>query len=107
MAADVIVDSKASYPAACNSLETLLVQESALDTLLPTVAEALIAKGVVLRCDTKTKTALSAKLPSDISTKIEDAQSADYDTEFLSLTLAVKAVADIHEAIAHINAHGS
>ncbi|KAI1468050.1 gamma-glutamyl phosphate reductase [Daldinia caldariorum] len=107
MAADVIVDSKTSYPAACNSLETLLVQESALNTLLPPVAEALIAKDVVLRCDTKTKAALSGKISSDVSTKIEDAQSADYDTEFLSLTLAVKAVADIHEAIAHINTHGS
>ncbi|KAI8966628.1 gamma-glutamyl phosphate reductase [Daldinia sp. FL1419] len=107
MAADVIVDSKTSYPAACNSLETLLVQESALSTPLPMVAEALITKGVVLRCDTKTKEVLSSKLSSELSTKLEDAQSADYDTEFLSLTLAVKAVTDINEAIAHINTHGS
>ncbi|KAI2639132.1 gamma-glutamyl phosphate reductase [Hypomontagnella submonticulosa] len=107
MAADVIVDSKTSYPAACNSLETLLVQESALNTVLPAAAEALIAKGVVLLCDAKTKTALASKLPSDLSAKLEDAKDVDYDTEFLSLTLAVKAVADIDEAIAHINTHGS
>ncbi|KAI1084973.1 gamma-glutamyl phosphate reductase [Whalleya microplaca] len=107
MAADVIVDSKTSYPAACNSLETLLVQESALQTLLPRTAESLIAKGVTLRCDAKVKAALTGKLSSDLSAKLGDAQDADYDTEFLSLTLAVKAVADIHEAIAHINEHGS
>ncbi|KAL7623070.1 glutamate-5-semialdehyde dehydrogenase [Parahypoxylon ruwenzoriense] len=107
MAVDVIVDSKTSYPAACNSLETLLVQESALYTLLPSTAEALMAKGVVLRCDAKTKAALTGKLSSELSTKLEDARDVDYDTEFLSLTLAVKAVSDIHEAIAHINTHGS
>ncbi|KAI1402990.1 gamma-glutamyl phosphate reductase [Hypoxylon fuscum] len=107
MAADVIVDSKTSYPAACNSLETLLVQESALTNVLPQVAEALVAKGVTLRCDAKSKAALTGKLSSDHSSKLEDAQDADFDTEFLSLTLAVKVVADVHEAIAHINNHGS
>ncbi|KAI0838717.1 gamma-glutamyl phosphate reductase [Hypoxylon sp. FL0890] len=107
MATDVIVDSKTSYPAACNSLETLLVQESALDSVLPSVAEALIAKGVILRCDAKIKATLVNKLPSDLSAKLEDAQDADFDTEFLSLTLAVKTVKDIHEAISHINTHGS
>ncbi|KAI1773364.1 gamma-glutamyl phosphate reductase [Hypoxylon cercidicola] len=107
MAADVVVDSKTSYPAACNSLETLLVQESALSSLLPPVAEALMAKGVVLRCDPKSKAALAGKLSSDLSSKLEDARDADFDTEFLGLTLAVKAVADVREAVAHINAHGS
>ncbi|KAI1389697.1 gamma-glutamyl phosphate reductase [Hypoxylon trugodes] len=107
VAVDVIVDSKTSYPAACNSLETLLVQESALETIFPQVAEALIAKGVVLRCDAKAKTALASKLSSDFSAKLEDAQDADFDTEFLSLTLAIKAVSDMYEAIAHINTHGS
>ncbi|RYP56621.1 hypothetical protein DL771_011742 [Monosporascus sp. 5C6A] len=107
MAADVIVDSKTSYPAACNSVETLLVQQPALESQFPVVAEALIAKGVVLRCDAKSKAALANKLSPDLSAKIEDAGDADYDTEFLSLTLAVKAVDGIEEAIGHINAHGS
>lgn len=111
MAVDVIVDSKTSYPAACNSLETLLVQESALDSLLPPVAEALLARDVVLRCDAKTKAALTASstLSSspDLIAKLEDARDADFDTEFLSLTLAVKSVADVGEAVAHVNAHGS
>ncbi|KAF2970245.1 hypothetical protein GQX73_g3306 [Xylaria multiplex] len=107
MAADVIVDSKTSYPAACNSLETLLVQQSAIETHLPSVADALITKGVVLRCDKATKEALAGKLSPDSAAKLEDATDADFDTEFLSLTLAVKAVADMDEAIAHINTHGS
>ncbi|KAI3325892.1 glutamate-5-semialdehyde dehydrogenase [Xylariaceae sp. AK1471] len=107
MASEVIVDSKTSYPAACNSLETLLVQTSAVETHLPSVADALIARGVVLRCDKTTKVALASKLSPELSAKLEDATDADFDTEFLSLTLAVKAVADVDEAIAHINIHGS
>ncbi|KAI1812369.1 glutamate-5-semialdehyde dehydrogenase [Poronia punctata] len=107
MAANVIVDSKTSYPAACNSLETLLVQRSALESLLPSVAEALIAKGVVLRCDAETKKVLVNKLPAESSAAVQDATDADFDTEFLSLTLAVKVVADVDEAVAHINVHGS
>ncbi|RYP01518.1 hypothetical protein DL764_006184 [Monosporascus ibericus] len=107
MAADVIIDSKTSYPAACNSVETLLVQGPALESQFPVVAGALIAKGVVLRCDAKSKAALANKLSPDLSAKIEDAGDADYDTEFLSLTLAVKTVDGLDEAIGHINAHGS
>ncbi|KAI1639018.1 gamma-glutamyl phosphate reductase [Biscogniauxia mediterranea] len=107
MAADILVDSKTSYPAACNSLETLLVQESALESLWPVAAEALLAKGVTLRCDAKAKAALTSKLSSDLSSKIEDAQDSDFDTEFLNLTLAVKTVSGVDEAVAHINIHGS
>ncbi|KAK7932140.1 hypothetical protein PG985_002852 [Apiospora marii] len=108
MAADVIVDSKTNYPAACNSLETLLVQESALDTLFPAAAEALLSKGVLLRCDAKSKTALGkTSFAAQHSDKIVDAKDADFDTEFLALELAVKTVSGLEEAVAHINTHGS
>ncbi|KAK4246761.1 Aldehyde/histidinol dehydrogenase [Corynascus novoguineensis] len=103
MAADVIVDSKTHYPAACNSLETLLVQESALTTHLPAVAAALAAKGVELRCDAQSKAAL-ARVPN---LSVTDATEADYSTEFLNLTLAVKTVPSLAEAITHINTYGS
>lgn len=106
LAAGVIVDSKTTYPAACNSLETLLVQESALETLLPVAAEALIAKGVTLHCDAKSKAAIVSKL-SSTDDKVVDAKDVDYDTEFLSLDLAIKTVSNIEEAIVHINTHGS
>lgn len=106
MAAAVAVDSKTSYPAACNSLETLLVDEGALDGVFPAVAEALLAKGVTLRCDARTKAAAS-KLSTTGGGKVEDAQDVDFDTEHLALVLAVKAVSGLDEAVAHINTHGS
>lgn len=106
MAADVVVDAKTSYPAACNALETLLVEEAALETLLPAATEALVAKGVTLRCDAKSKAVVLSKLPS-AADKVEDAQDVDYDTEHLALVLAVKTVSGLDEAIEHINTHGS
>ncbi|PNY24819.1 hypothetical protein TCAP_05242 [Tolypocladium capitatum] len=102
-AVDAVVDAKTSYPAACNSVETLLVQDTALLTVFPDVAAALAANGVALRCDPASK-AIISNIPG---ASIRDATAADFDTEFLSLTLAVKTVSTLDEAIAHINTHGS
>ncbi|KAG6123374.1 hypothetical protein E4U13_007290 [Claviceps humidiphila] len=103
-AVTAIVDAKTSYPAACNSVETLLVQESALNTSFPGVAAALTAKGVALRCDPASKAAL---LATPAASGIQDATEEDFHTEFLSLVLAVKTVSTLDQAIAHINTHGS
>lgn len=108
MAAAVAVDSKTSYPAACNSLETLLVDEGALEGVFPAVAEALLAKGVTLRCDARTKAAAGKLTVTGAGGgKVEDARDADFDTEHLALVLAVKVVSGVDEAVAHINEHGS
>ena len=102
-AAITIVDSKTSYPAACNAVETLIVQDTALSTIFPTVATALAEKGVTLKCDQPSKAAIESL---NIST-VENVQPEDYDTEHLSLTLAIKTVYSLGEAIKHINTHGS
>ena len=107
MAVDVIVDSKISYPAACNSVETLLVEEAALEPLLPRVAEALLAKGVALRCDARSKEVLSCKLAKSLAEILQPSEDSDFDTEHLSLVLAVKTTSTMEEAIDHINTHGS
>ena len=107
LAVRVVVDSKTSYPAACNSVETLLVEEAALQNVLPPVAEALLAKGVSLRCDANTKSALTLHLPKSSSAILQDAEASDFDTEHLSLVLAIKTVPGVTDAITHINNHGS
>ena len=126
MAVNVIVDAKCGYPAACNAVETLLVHEAALQTVLPPVAEALLQKGVSLRCDGPSKMCLGPKLPSHLSVLLQDSAEEDYDTEFLDLILAIKTVpavtsaltngtgcikpssnSSLELAIAHINAHSS
>ncbi|WPH04862.1 Hypothetical protein R9X50_00775900 [Acrodontium crateriforme] len=115
MSVDVVVDSKTDYPAACNAVETLLVHEQALDTVLPSVASALMAKGVVLRCDLSSKAALSKHLANEQVLLLQDASDADYATEFLDLILAIRTIPSIDgnpssavdAAIDHINTHGS
>lgn len=109
LAADVVVDSKTSYPAACNALETLLVQEEALKTAFPLVAKGLLASGVELRCDSKSKAVIEdLHLKDGGSTgSVSDVKDADYDTEHLALVLSVKTVSGPEEAIEHINTHGS
>jgi glutamate-5-semialdehyde dehydrogenase len=125
MAVNVIVDAKCSYPAACNAVETLLVHEDALATVLPPVAEALLGKGVSLRCDGPSKKCLGTTLPNHLRALLQDSVDEDYDTEFLDLVLAIKTVpavipattdgvsikpssgSALELAIAHINAHSS
>ncbi|KAL9936944.1 hypothetical protein V8E36_004179 [Tilletia maclaganii] len=112
-----VVDSKIDYPAACNAVETLLVHESHLNTdFWPTVGLALLRAGVTLHCDERTLASLKASdrfSGSDaqalelLQSKVRPATAQDYDTEFLDLDLAVRVVASVEEAIAHIEAHGS
>jgi len=114
MAVTVIVDSKTDYPAACNSLEVLLVHEDALRNVLPKVAVALLSRGVSLRCDQLSKAALCESLDSHQAAMLQDAGEKDFYTEFLDLILAIKTVpkrqdpmSSVDEAIDHINIHGS
>ncbi|PWN30529.1 putative PRO2-gamma-glutamyl phosphate reductase [Jaminaea rosea] len=109
-----IVDAKIDYTAACNAVETLLLNEKLVEgkgkdaQLWPKLAEALLRKKVTLHCDQKSKAALEAAgLDRELASSIVDVKEEDYDTEFLDLDLAVKVVPGIDEAIDHINAHGS
>lgn len=116
MAVKILVDAKLGYPAACNAVETLLVDQAALNTVLPPVASALLEKGVSLRCDAESKAALSSTLPKNEATILQTATEEDYNTEFLAPILAIRTIPTPPDAfpstscslaIAHINAHSS
>lgn len=110
----VIIDAKTSYPAACNSTETLLVHSSHLQTnFFPRLAQTLVLDhGITLKLDPSSLSSLQTPSVSAIFEhhldKIQPVnQDQDYDTEFLDLTLAVKTVDSVEQAIQHINEHGS
>ncbi|RDZ66316.1 glutamate-5-semialdehyde dehydrogenase [Haloferax sp. Atlit-12N] len=97
MAADIALDAKVQYPAVCNAVETLLVDESVAADFLPAVVERYRDEGVVLRGDEATREHVD----------IDPATDDDWDTEYGDLELSVKVVSDLYDAVDHINAHGS
>jgi glutamate-5-semialdehyde dehydrogenase len=106
-ATKVILDAKLSYTAACNSVETLLVDNAALKSAFPVVAKALIDNGVQIRCDEASKAQLDASLSETEKQKVVSATPEDYNTEFLDLIIAVKVIDNVNEAVDHINTHSS
>ncbi len=98
LAMDLLVDGKVSRPAACNSLETLLVHADVAGSFLPRAARELRDRGVELRgCDR------SRAIVPDLVVATED----DYAAEYLDLILAVRVVDGLEEAIAHIQRYTS
>ena len=92
----IIVDAKTQYTAACNAVETLLVNRSIAREFLPKMAAALKAHGVKLRGTAEV---------NDII-EIETIEEKDF-VEYLDLIASVKLVDNIDEAIEHINRFGS
>lgn len=97
MAATIAVDAKCSYPSACNAIETLLWEEGAEESLDAVVA-ALRERGVELRGDEATL----RRHPDLVA-----ASEADWSEEYGGLVLALRKVADMDEALAHIATYGS
>jgi len=95
----IIQNAKVQRPGTCNSLECLLVHQDVAAAFLPEVAKTLGADGVRFKCCAKS-------LPF-MGKSAEPATDADWGYEFLALTLAVKVVAGLDEALEHIARYGS
>jgi glutamate-5-semialdehyde dehydrogenase len=100
LAQRIIINAKIQRPGVCNAAETLLVHRDVARDFLPKVARELAVSGVELRGDRRARE-LAGGLP------IEPANAADWDTEYLSLTLAIGVVDSLDAAIEHIAAHGT
>ena len=109
----VIVDAKTQYPAACNAVETLLVNRNIAEEFLPKAAKALTEAGVKMRGTAEAAEVLARQKVqgNDLGTvqiAAEDImQEEDFGTEYGDLTISVKLVADVEEAAEHINRYGS
>ncbi len=98
MATAIVVNSKCQRMGVCNACESLLVHEAVARQYLPQIATELLAHGVELRGDSATCALIPAAQP---------AAEQDYFTEFLGPIIAIKVVASLEAAIAHINHYGS
>jgi glutamate-5-semialdehyde dehydrogenase len=93
MAERIVVNSKISRPSVCNAAESLLVHQAVAAEFLPRITAALQIQGVVLHGDSQF---------AAVNTDVQTATDEDWASEYLSLDIAAKVVADADEAIAHI-----
>jgi glutamate-5-semialdehyde dehydrogenase len=98
LAEKVCFNAKVQRPSTCNAMETLLVHQSMARTWLAGFINKLVEAKVEVRGCQKTCALSSAAKP---------ASESDYGKEFLDLTLAIKVVKNIDEAMEHIARYGS
>ncbi len=97
----ISMDSKVQYPAACNSIETLLVHEKIASRFLPEMISRFNTAGVEVRGCARTLSICGSGLP------IVPATEEDWGTEYSDLVLSIKVVGSLDEAIEHVNRWGS
>ncbi|MBB6446350.1 glutamate-5-semialdehyde dehydrogenase [Bacillus benzoevorans] len=98
MAVRIAINGKTQRPSVCNAIESILIHEEWLKENGVQLLESLHAKGVKIIGDETI-----CKLLPDIQLADED----DWYTEYLALTLSVKVVGNVKEAIDHINQYGT
>ncbi|HEX2604600.1 MAG TPA: glutamate-5-semialdehyde dehydrogenase [Oxalicibacterium sp.] len=100
-ALDIGFNAKCHRYGTCNTMETLLVARGVAKKVLPELAKLYATKEVELRCDDEARAILQGY------PHLASATEEDWSTEYLAPILAVKIVANVDEAIAHINRYSS
>jgi len=103
MAIKVCDNAKTQRYAPCNAMETLLVNKDIAKKVLPSLCKIYQDKGVELRVDSLTRKTLE----ENGFKGLVDATEEDWYTEYLAPILSIKTVADIDEAMNHIEHYGS
>jgi glutamate-5-semialdehyde dehydrogenase len=94
----VAVNSKTQRYGTCNTMETLLVDESIAQKVLPELGRIYLEHGVELRVCPRTRKILADAKP---------ATEEDWRTEYLAPILSIRIVDGVDDAIAHITRYGS
>ena len=100
MADSIIINAKTQRPSVCNAAEKVLVHERVAAEYVLRIVKKLIDAGVEVRGDGKVRT-LAAGM------HVASANEQDWYEEYLRLCLAIAVVADVDEAIAHINKYST
>ena len=98
MAEKIAINAKVQRPGVCNALETLLIHKDIAEVFVPQITNALQQLGVRLKgCETV----------REFAPEVEVATEEDWYAEYLELTLAIRVVEDLEQAVDHINTYGS
>ena len=103
MAVRVTDNAKTQKYSPCNATESLLVARGVAREFLPEIGTIFAAKGVEMRCDPEAKAILRDVPGADV----REATEQDWFEEYLAPVIAIKVVAGVDEAIAHINRYSS
>ena len=98
MAENIIINAKTQRPSVCNAAESILIQRNWFEEQGKQLLSQLANAGIAIIGDQHVCAAHPEATP---------ATDEDYATEFLSLTLSVKVVENVYEAISHINTYGT
>ncbi|GIT21115.1 MAG: hypothetical protein CM1200mP40_07970 [Gammaproteobacteria bacterium] len=94
----VAVNAKTQRYGTCCTLESLLVADAIAKDVLPKLREEYKVHKVEMRGCEKTQLLVEGVIP---------ASEEDYETEYLAPIISIKIVADVDEAIQHINDYSS
>ena len=97
MAVSIIFNAKTSRPSVCNAAESLVIHREIAEKALPEIKAKLDEKSVVLYGDEEARKIID----------ILPATEEDWGTEYLDYKMSVKTVADVDEAIDHINTYST
>ena len=100
-AVNIVQNAKVQRPSVCNALDTLLVQNTIADQIVPHVIERLTQDGVQFRLDDQ------AFSLADGGENVHLAGEGDWDVEWLDLILGIRIVPDLDTALQHIQEHGT
>ena len=99
----IVENAKTQRYGTCNTMETLLVAQSAAPAVLPAIGRMFAEKGVEMRACPESK----AILENAGVKGVKDATPDDWYAEYLAPIVAISTVPGIDEAIAHIAQFGS
>lgn len=94
----IALNAKTHRYGTCNTMETLLVDETVAESILPQLADLYASKSVELR---------GCKKTCGILAGITAATEEDWSTEYLAPILSIRVVSGMDQAITHINHYGS
>jgi glutamate-5-semialdehyde dehydrogenase len=112
LALTVVDNAKTQKYSPCNATESLLVARAVAARFLRRLAPVFARKAVEMRCDPEALeilqgTAARQDTASGTTVNVRPASESDWSTEYLAPIISIKVVADVDEAIAHINRYGS
>ena len=99
MAKKLIINAKMRRTSICGAVETLLIEEKAINSHAKEIIHSLVNSGCEVRVDSKINKLFNGKLKL--------AKEKDWRTEYLDSIISIKTVKNVKEGINHILKYGT